>query len=320
MFRSPGDDVKTAFISSPEYQKHDTGWGHPERPERLTAISEHLQQTGLSNQLVCLDPVPCQPKWMSAVHSQPYLDLARAEIESGRVQLSTGDTMVCPKSWEIAALSAGAGLTAIDAVLSGQVDNAFCAVRPPGHHATRQQGMGFCVLNNIAIAARYAQRQHDIGKVLIVDWDVHHGNGTQDVFYDDDSVLFFSTHQWPWYPGTGAADETGTGRGLGATINVPLPAGSGAAEITAAVENQLLPAADRFRPELVLISAGFDSRRGDPLGDFLIDDEDFAALTRTLRQVARQYAGGRLVSFLEGGYSLDGVARGTAAHLTALLE
>jgi acetoin utilization deacetylase AcuC-like enzyme len=267
-----------------------------------------------------LAPLTCTAGQAELVHSREYLATARRDIQSGSEFLSTGDTNVCKDSWDIACLAAGGVIAAVDAVLHGEVQRAFCAVRPPGHHAAPQYGMGFCVLGNIAIGARYAQRQHGIGKVLIVDWDVHHGNGTQDTFYEDDSVLFFSTHQHPWYPGTGMREETGTGRGLGTTLNEPLPAGSGAREILAAVQDRLLPAVRTFRPELVLISAGFDSRVGDPLGQFLLEDDDFAQLTTIMLQIAGEFADGRLISVLEGGYSLEGVACGVAAHVRALLE
>jgi acetoin utilization deacetylase AcuC-like enzyme len=203
-------------------------------------------------------------------------------------------------------------------VVTGPSRRAFCAVRPPGHHATPSQGMGFCVLNNIAIAARYAQHAHGISRVLIVDWDVHHGNGTQDVFYSDGSVFFFSTHQSPWYPGTGHPHETGAGEGKGATLNCPLPAGSGRAEVFAAFEKKLAPAVEAFRPELILISAGFDSRVMDPLGQFTLEDSDFADLTKLVLRWAEKHAKGRVVSVLEGGYNLAGLASSAAAHVGAL--
>jgi acetoin utilization deacetylase AcuC-like enzyme len=222
-------------------------------------------------------------------------------------------------SWRAALRASGSALAAVDAVCTGKASRAFCVVRPPGHHAGANYGMGFCVVNNIAIAARYAQKRHDIGKVLIVDWDVHHGNGTQDIFYDDGSVFFCSTHQSPWYPGTGAKDETGRGAGLGTTLNFPFPAGSGRVEILGALETKLLSAMDRFHPELVLVSAGFDSRIDDPLGRFTLADADFADLTKLMRGIADTYAHGRLVSLLEGGYSLTGLASAAAAHATALI-
>jgi acetoin utilization deacetylase AcuC-like enzyme len=218
----------------------------------------------------------------------------------------------------VALEAAGGVLNAVDMVAGGKVKNAFCAVRPPGHHATAVRGMGFCVFNNVAVAARYAQKKHGLARVLIADWDVHHGNGTQDIFYNDGSVFFFSTHQSPWYPGTGAAGETGEGSGKGATMNCPFPAGSGRAEVLGVFRERLMPAMDSFRPELVVISAGFDSRAGDPLGQFRLTDEDFADLTRMLMDVADKHAGGRVVSVLEGGYSLTGLAAGVAAHVKTL--
>jgi acetoin utilization deacetylase AcuC-like enzyme len=209
-------------------------------------------------------------------------------------------------------------LNAVDAIVEKRVSNALCIGRPPGHHATPARGMGFCMFNTVAIAARYAQRQHGIGRVLIADWDVHHGNGTQDIFYADGSVFFFSTHQSPWYPGTGARSERGEGAGEGMTLNCPFPAGSGRKEIVGAFQEQLRAAAEDVKPDLVLISAGFDSRAGDPLGQFLLTDADFADLTRLMREIADKHAGGRLLSVLEGGYNLTGLASGVRAHAEAL--
>ncbi|HYM12699.1 MAG TPA: histone deacetylase, partial [Bryobacterales bacterium] len=223
------------------------------------------------------------------------------------------------RSLDGALYAVGGVLNAVDAVMAGQARNAFCVVRPPGHHARPDQGMGFCVFNNVAIAARHAQHQHGVERVLIADWDVHHGNGTQDIFYSDGSVLFFSTHQHPWYPGTGRAEETGMGKGKGATINCPFPAGSGRREILGAFREKLVPAAEAFKPGLVLLSAGFDSRLGDPLGLFTLNDEDFAELTKLMLELAAKHAGGRLVSVLEGGYNLSGLASAATAHVKALL-
>jgi len=240
-------------------------------------------------------------------------------VADGDRSLSTGDTRISPRSLEIARLAAGGVIAAVDAVLAGDVANAFAVVRPPGHHATPKRGMGFCLFNNVAIAARHAQAVHGIDRVLIADWDVHHGNGTQDIFYEDGSVLFFDTHQHPLYPGTGLADETGRGPGQGLTINCPFPAGSGRKEIVGAFRERLLPAAARFRPELVLVSAGFDSRIDDPLGSFTLTDDDFTELTSLVKEIAAEHASGRLVSTLEGGYSLTGLASAATSHVRALM-
>lgn len=256
---------------------------------------------------------------LALCHSRDYLARAQRDIAAGLKELSTGDTHVSKASWEVATEAVGGVLGAVDLVCGKQADTAFCAVRPPGHHATPTRGMGFCVFNNIAVGARYAQKKHGLARVLIVDWDVHHGNGTQDVFYQDGSVMFLSTHQHPWYPGSGLATEKGDGKGAGKILNFPYPAGSGRAEVLGeAFEQHLVKAVEGFRPELIMISAGFDSRAGDPLGRFTLADADFADLTTLLRTLATQYAGGRVVSVLEGGYSLTGLASGVAAHVGAL--
>ncbi len=309
----------TALVADPICKRHETGRSHPESARRFDAVVGGLETGGLAAKMTRLSPRPIGREDLLLAHTAEYLALAEGEITSGETQLSTGDTVIGPHSWEAALTAAGSALAAVDAVVAGKVANAFCVVRPPGHHASADRGMGFCVLNHVALAARHAQRRHGLKRVLIVDWDVHHGNGTQDIFYADGSVLFFSTHQSPWYPGTGRADETGTGAGRGTTINCPLPAGSGHDEIFAAFEQKLLPAADVFRPELVLISAGFDSRIGDPLGQFQLSDADFAELTQLLRGLADRHAGGRVVSLLEGGYNLPGLASAAAAHVGALL-
>ena len=310
----------TALLTHPACREHDPGPGHPESQRRHDAVMAGLRAAGLEEYLQALPPREIAREDLLLAHTAEYLDLAEREIREGAGQLSTGDTSVGRASWEAACRAAGCALAAVDAVMEGRVANAFCAVRPPGHHASASRGMGFCVLNNVALAARHAQRRHGVRRALIIDWDVHHGNGTQDIFYDDASVFFFSTHQWPLYPGTGRASETGSGSGRGMTLNCPLPAGSGRDEIFEAFEEKLLPAADALRPELVLISAGFDSRFGDPLGNFTLTDSDFADLTRLALGIARKHAGGRLVSALEGGYNLGGLASAVAAHVSALID
>lgn len=306
----------TGLAADPTCKEHHTGSHHPERPERFDAAAGALQ--GLK--LLEIEPRVANEEEISLCHGLKYIKLVEREIVTGFHELSTGDTTISPRSLDAALRAAGGALNAVDVVVSRKAANAFCIVRPPGHHATPVRGMGFCIFNNVAIAARYAQRKYGVDRVLIADWDVHHGNGTQDIFYSDGSVFFFSTHQHPWYPGTGAPDEIGEGAGEGMILNCPFPAGSGRKEILGAFQEKLAPAARRVKPELVLISAGFDSREGDPLGNFLLSDRDFADLTRVMLEIADQYAGGRLVSLLEGGYNLSGLASAVRSHVQTLLE
>ncbi|MDE3166858.1 MAG: histone deacetylase [Acidobacteriota bacterium] len=305
-------------MADARFREHLLRRRHPECPERYDAVLGALERAGLLGGLRQIPARDAATDELLLCHTPGYLATAERDAVSGRPYLSTGDTDVTPNSWEVAVRAAGGVMSAVDAVCLGEADNAFCAVRPPGHHATANRGMGFCLLNNVALAARYAQSRHGVGRVLIVDWDVHHGNGTQEIFYQDGSVFFFSTHQWPLYPGTGRANETGEGEGRGTTRNCPFPAGSGRAEILGAVESTLIPAAEAFRPELVLISAGFDSRDGDLLGRFTLTDRDFADLTGAVMGIADRWSGGRVVSMLEGGYSLEGLGSAAAAHVGAL--
>ena len=308
--------MRTALLADPVSKEHDTGAGHPERPARWDAAVAGLRDLALSP----CPPRSASPDELGLCHTREYIGIVQADVARGAETLSTGDTDICKASYAVATRAGGLCLHAVDLVMGGAAGNAFCIVRPPGHHATPDRGMGFCMFNNIAIAARYAQRRYAVERVLIADWDVHHGNGTQDIFYADPSVFFFSTHQSPLYPGTGAARETGEGAGKGFTMNCPFPAGAGRDEILGAFEKQLVPRMAEFRPDLVLISAGFDSRIGDPLGGFLLTDPDFTDLTGVMREIADQYAGSRLISVLEGGYSLDGLTRAVAAHTAALMR
>ena len=304
----------TALLADPTARLHDPGPGHPEQPARFDAVLRGFAGwplTSFTSREATSDEI-------ALCHDPAYIRIARHDVEAGLSELSTGDTQLSPKSYEAAARGVGTVLTAVDLVFTGEYSHAFCGVRPPGHHATRSRGMGFCIFNNVAVAARYAQERHRIHRVLIADWDVHHGSGTQDIFYEDGSVFFFSIHQSPWYPGTGAASEIGSGAGRGTTLNCPLLASAGRAEVLSAFEEKLIPAMQSFQPELVLVSAGFDSRGGDPLGRLRLTDEDFADLTTLLRSVADRYAQGRLISILEGGYSLPGLESAVRSHVAAL--
>ena len=313
------DASKTALVLDPLYKEHDTGPGHPEALERYEAVVWALREAGLLARADILSPRDALEDDLLRVHTARYLKIVREDTWFGAGELSTGDVILSARSLDVALRAAGAGLTAVDAVMTQKNRNAFCIVRPPGHHATPVKGMGFCIFNNVAIAARYAQTHHKVGKILIVDWDVHHGNGTQDTFYDDDSVLFFSVHQYPWYPGTGPDTDTGTGRGLGYNINVPMPAMSGGKQIIPAFTDLLGTRIRRFKPDLIFISAGFDSRVNDPLGRLRLLDEDFGTLTKLVMEWAAEFCDNRIVSMLEGGYSLNGVAKGSTAHVQALM-
>ncbi|MCY2995435.1 MAG: histone deacetylase [Planctomycetota bacterium] len=315
-----GTKTKTGFVYGDIYLQHQTGAGHPEKPERLTAIVQQLQKTGLLAELVAIEPRPAAEAWLTAVHTPEHVAAICQAAEKAPSGSLSRDTPTSKQSYAAAVHAAGGVLAAIDAVLAGQVRNAFCAVRPPGHHASQDRAMGFCLFNNVAIAARYIQKKHHLAKVLIVDWDVHHGNGTQAIFDDDPTVFYFSVHQSPFYPGTGHADQQGRGKAQGTKLNVPLPAGSNDRDYRRAFEEQLVPAARAFQPDFVLISAGFDAHEQDLLGGMKLTTAAYAKLTRMVRQIAEQNCQGRLVSVLEGGYGLEGLAASVEAHLRVLME
>lgn len=307
--------MKTGYLFDEIFLRHQPGDGHPESPQRLLAINQAVRTMPFFPELLELPSRQASLEELLLVHRREYVDLAKRECAAGLPSLSTGDTDIGPESYLAALHAAGGVLAAVDAVFSGTVNRAFCAVRPPGHHAGPGRGMGFCIFNNIALAARYAQKKYSAKRVLIADWDIHHGNGTQDAFYRDGSVLYFSTHLFPHYPGTGATTENGLGAAKGLIINRPFPHGAGNREIVGAFRDILLPAAREFKPDFTLISAGFDSRKNDPLGGFQIDDAGFRALTRIMLAIAAISGKGRLVSVLEGGYDLAGLAAAVCAHL-----
>lgn len=309
---------KTALIYHPDYLKHDTGPEHPERPDRLRASLAALQQSNVWEQLIHLDPTPASVEQVAYAHNQGYSEHIRQFCEA-EVPL-THDTPVGHESYDIALLSTGGVLCAAEAVVTKKAKNAFAMVRPPGHHATPGHSMGFCLFNNIAIAARYLQREHDVGKVAIVDWDVHHGNGTQDIFYKDESVFFFSIHQYPLYPGTGSQYEKGEGEARGTTLNVQMPAEIGDDEYITIFEDVLIPALQDYSPEFILISAGFDAHYLDPLAQINLTADGFSILTDLVLDVADEIASGNVVSALEGGYSLEGISESVVAHVERLIR
>ncbi|OGV71126.1 MAG: histone deacetylase [Lentisphaerae bacterium RIFOXYB12_FULL_65_16] len=296
-----------------------TSPGHPETPQRLDAIEKGLKDAGLMDKLLIVAPTSAPVEWVTRIHSPEYVERVRNLCASGAEYIDTSDVPVCKDSYDIALLAVGGVLTAVDAVAAGTARNAFCDVRPPGHHALRDRAMGFCIFGNVAIAARYAQEKHKFAKILIVDWDVHHGNGTQAAFYADPTVLYFSVHQHPFYPGSGTADEKGEGRGEGFTINVPLPAEAGDADYRKVFEEILRPAALTFKPDFVLISSGFDAHKDDPLGGMNLTPDGYAAMTQVVKDIAVRCCNGRLVSVLEGGYSLTGIADAAVAHVCVLM-
>jgi acetoin utilization deacetylase AcuC-like enzyme len=308
----------TLLYYDPRFLEHDTGRGHPERPERLRQAVVRLEASGLSAR--CNRPT-CEPasrERIERVHEPGYIDRLEEMARRGGGQFDS-DTVVSAASFDVARLAAGAACDAVDRVLSGDAKTAFCLMRPPGHHALAHRAMGFCLFNNVAVAAKVAIEEYHLNRVLIVDWDVHHGNGTQDSFYADGSVGYLSIHRWPFYPGTGAADETGTGDGLGATRNLPIAFGTPRDVQVDLFRRELDDFAERIRPQLVLISAGFDSHRTDPIGSLGLETEDFAELTKIVLQAATIYADGRVVSMLEGGYNPPVLAECIETHLRELM-
>lgn len=311
--------MKTAIVHHPIYSKHDTGPGHPETFLRYEAVINALGAAqDLKESVLQIRPEKARQGVIQAAHTKEHFRRVENAV-ADKIGRLDPDTVISLHSFDAAMYGAGGACAAVDAVVSGQVRNAFVAVRPPGHHATAERAMGFCLFNNVAVAARYAQNKYkEIDNVAIIDWDVHHGNGTQGIFYSDPSVFFFSMHQYPWYPGTGSSGETGRGRGLGSTLNVPVKAHTAATTQLANFDAAIGEIASKVKPDLILISAGFDAHSTDPLGQLRLEDEDFAAMTRTVMQWADDVCGGRVVSCLEGGYNLHTVGETVVSHVREL--
>jgi acetoin utilization deacetylase AcuC-like enzyme len=308
--------MATLLLHHSSFANHNTGPGHPERPDRYRVVEAALSQPQF-DPLMREEAELAELDTTRYVHTNRYVDaLEEARPHAGAVYLDGGDTVMEPSTWEVVLRGVGATVQAVDKVLAGEVQNAFVACRPPGHHAETERAMGFCLFNNISIGARHAQRKHGLMRVAIVDFDVHHGNGTQQIFYSDPSVLYASTHQMPLFPGTGATDETGVGN----IFNSPLAAGDGGSELREAFEDRILPALDAFRPELIIASAGFDAHERDPLGSLQMTADDFAWVTRELMKSAEKHCDGRLVAVLEGGYDLQGLADSVSAHVGELMK
>jgi acetoin utilization deacetylase AcuC-like enzyme len=299
------------------YLKHDTG-AHPENARRLEAILRTIDRDEeLSNKLVRTAPRPAANEDIVRCHHEDLIFQIESACEQDQGYLDV-DTRISPESFEVARLAAGAAVCAVDAAMAEEGGRAFCLIRPPGHHATITTAMGFCLFNNAAIAARYAQEKYGVERVLIIDWDVHHGNGTQEIFWTDPTVFYFSTHQYPYYPGTGSRDERGGGKGEAFTLNVPLSSGTSAHDHRKAFTDALHEIERRFPPDLTIISAGFDSRRGDPLGGLMLEDSDFSEMTKEVLRIAEKHGHGRVVGLLEGGYNLNLLGGSVGSHLKAL--
>ncbi len=311
--------MKTALIHHSVYRKHDTGIGHPETARRYEVVMNALENDKkLWESLDVSQAEPAAKGLILAAHTKEHFNRVEGAFADG-VENLDADTIISMHSFDAAMTAAGGACRAVDLVMNGAAKNAFCASRPPGHHATSEHAMGFCLFNNVAVAARYAQNKYqEIERVAVVDWDVHHGNGTQGIFYDDPTVFFFSMHQYPWYPGSGSRGETGFGRGRDYTLNVPVKAKTPAKEQLRMFDNALNDIRRNFTPDLIFISAGFDAHESDPLGQLKLLDEDFVKMTKTVKSWANEVCGGRVVSCLEGGYNLETLGETVRNHVAEL--
>ena len=307
--------MKTGLITSNTYQNHNTGDGHPEKIDRVTAIIDNLKKLNKKN-LIWKKPSKYKRELLENTHNKDYINFVEKSFPEKGLSFLDGDTIISPGSKDATADAVGSIITAIDGVQNKEFNNAFCAVRPPGHHAERNKAMGFCIYNNVAVGAHYLLEKYKFNKVAIIDFDVHHGNGTQDIFYDNEKVLYISTHQYPYYPGTGDEKEKGKYNNI---FNIPLPAGTTSEEYLNAYEF-VLKKIKEFKPEFILLSAGFDAHKDDPLAQFELTSKDFYNLTKRTLNLAKLYCEGKVVSILEGGYDLNALQESTEMHVNALLE
>jgi len=309
----------TGLVYSERFSDHNTGHNHPERPARVIFAYEFLKKSDIFKDLILIRPKAATLKQIKSVHDQDYIERVERACSKGEHLLDSVDTAISANSFQVALLAAGSVIQLADAVMNEKIRNGFALIRPPGHHAERNRALGFCLFNNVAIAVKHLQEKYGLKRILIIDWDVHHGNGTQHAFEDDPSVFFFSVHQYPYYPGTGGEHETGRGVGEGFTLNVPLKAGSGDQEYRHVFEEIFYSAAARFKPEFILISAGFDAHREDPLAHMNLSDEIYGFFTDVAVRLAHENGHERIVSVLEGGYNLDAISRSIYIHLKHLM-
>ena len=305
--------MSTAYISHPDFMKHEMGRHHPECPERIAAIEDQLIQSRLDAHLKRIDPPLASEADIARVHSEDHLAFVKSKAPSSGYSMIDGDTIMNPATWTVSLRAAGAAIAAVDAVMQGEVNNAFCAIRPPGHHAEPHRSMGFCVFNNVAIATRYAIEKYDLDRVAVIDFDVHHGNGTEAAFINDPHLLMCSFFQHPFYPYSGLD-------GGDNMVNVPLPANTNGKVVREMISQTWIPRLEEFKPQLIIISAGFDAHREDDLGQMGLVEDDYVWMTKQLMEVANRYCDGKIVSCLEGGYNLSALGRSVAAHLKTLAE
>lgn len=312
--------MSTGLLYDSQYLDHNAGSFHPECPERVSHTFDYLQKLPIFNKLRYFKPKQVELDWILKIHSVDYVRRANDSCRNKLPFLDTQDVGICPLSFEIAKLSVGGALRLADEVMLKNIKNGFALIRPPGHHAEYDIAMGFCIFNNVAILARYLQNKHGVEKVLIIDFDVHHGNGTQSAFYEDPSVFYISLHQYPFYPGTGAYDETGEGKAKGTTLNCPMPKGASDKDYKEAFIKKIIPKSKEFKPDVILISAGFDAHKEDPLANICLTTDCFGWMTRQIKEIADEYSGGRIISLLEGGYNLKVLPECIEAHLLGLVD